>query len=144
MSPDQQRELDLTTCLHWTGEFVGICRAGVAYDAVRILPQGVEDKWGPVARSPQVHPCIGCYNKVGATCEKYQEPSEKVLQEREAITKRLELAANAIRQHVAGLRGVRGQIVCPNCGGQLNYKVAAYNGHISGRCSTDRCVSFIE
>ncbi len=38
-----------------------------------------------------------------------------------------------------------GSIDCPVCHtGKLQYSVASVNGHIHGRCTTDKCVRFME
>lgn len=34
---------------------------------------------------------------------------------------------------------------CPVCtSGTLSYRISAYNGHISAKCSTQNCVSWVE
>lgn len=35
-------------------------------------------------------------------------------------------------------------IECPACTGRLHLSIAAYNGHVHGRCETDGCVSWME
>ena len=38
-----------------------------------------------------------------------------------------------------------GTIVCPKCGGKLNYTCALnYNGHTHGRCESEKCLNWIE
>lgn len=37
-----------------------------------------------------------------------------------------------------------GSVECPECGGALRLTHAAYNGHTSGRCETEGCLSWIE
>lgn len=36
------------------------------------------------------------------------------------------------------------EMTCPICGGLLRYSVAAYNGHIHGKCETEGCVQWME
>lgn len=40
-------------------------------------------------------------------------------------------------------KGGEGQVVCPNCKGQLSYRVSPINGHIQGQCSTPGCSSWM-
>jgi len=43
------------------------------------------------------------------------------------------------KQHICG------EMVCPKCGtGTIHYSVASYNGHVHARCSTNKCVFFIQ
>ena len=35
-------------------------------------------------------------------------------------------------------------IECPACKGRLHLSIAAYNGHVHGRCETDGCVAWME
>ena len=35
-------------------------------------------------------------------------------------------------------------VECPACKGRLHLSIAAYNGHVHGRCETDGCVSWME
>ena len=35
-------------------------------------------------------------------------------------------------------------VVCPACSGRLHLSIAAYNGHVHGKCETSGCVSWME
>lgn len=35
-------------------------------------------------------------------------------------------------------------VECPACKGRLHLSIAAYNGHVHGRCETDGCASWME
>lgn len=35
-------------------------------------------------------------------------------------------------------------IECPACNGRLHLSIAAYNGHVHGRCETEHCASWME
>ncbi len=35
-------------------------------------------------------------------------------------------------------------VECPACKGRLHLSIAAYNGHVHGRCETEGCVSWME
>lgn len=40
-------------------------------------------------------------------------------------------------------RGVKGSINCPKCNGELQYSIAKLNGHIWGKCKTDKCLKWM-
>lgn len=67
--------------------------------------------------------------------ESWNDPTiERYLRARKAITDK----------HGEG-RGVGGEMPCPCCkDGILRYSIAAYNGHIWGKCSTTGCAQWIE
>jgi len=44
-------------------------------------------------------------------------------------------AIKAIQEKEGKNRGVRGSIPCPTCQADLQYSIAACNGHIWGKCS---------
>lgn len=35
---------------------------------------------------------------------------------------------------------LQGIIECPKCGNKLHYTISSYNGHIWGKCETDKCL----
>lgn len=41
-------------------------------------------------------------------------------------------------------RGKQETIDCPACGGRLHLSQSSYNGHVSGKCETEGCVSWME
>lgn len=41
-------------------------------------------------------------------------------------------------------RSAREVVACPACKGRLHLSIAAYNGHVHGRCETEGCVSWTE
>lgn len=43
-----------------------------------------------------------------------------------------------------GKTNARGHIICPKCGKNLYYTVAALNGHTWGKCETKDCLSWME
>lgn len=38
---------------------------------------------------------------------------------------------------------ISGEIVCPKCGEKLYFNVHGENNHIWGKCSTDKCLSWM-
>jgi hypothetical protein len=41
-------------------------------------------------------------------------------------------------------KSAREVVECPACRGRLHLSIAAYNGHVHGRCETDGCVNWME
>ena len=41
-------------------------------------------------------------------------------------------------------RSAQEVVECPACKGRLHLSIAAYNGHVHGRCETDGCASWME
>ena len=40
-------------------------------------------------------------------------------------------------------KDARGEIECPACKGKLHYSIASYNGHIWGKCETEKCLEWM-
>lgn len=40
--------------------------------------------------------------------------------------------------------GQKGVIVCPACKGELEWRRASVNGHVSAKCKTKNCLSWME
>ena len=40
-------------------------------------------------------------------------------------------------------KGATGVIECPACKGELSYSISGYNGHVWGKCKTDKCLSWM-
>lgn len=63
---------------------------------------------------------------------------------------KLSLAVSALKsdakwQKLCKGRPGTGEIACPAClVGRIKYSVAASNGHMIAKCSTDKCVKFVE
>lgn len=134
----------MNICQHFNGIQHGTCRAGVSYDAVRQAKTETE---------PYKFACFQDEAQ-GLTCEKVhwktREEAEAEEAESKAMWARTSLAITAAHDDARqkgyrkGKSGV-GSIPCPVCQqGHLHYSVAAYNGHMHGRCDTDGCVSWME
>lgn len=121
-------------CRHFNGVQNKTCEAGICYKSIQV---------------DQPLPCIKKY-AIGATCEKYEEPTEEEVRERSEQIKR---AINRVKATIPLMRKIKdehkgndwnGIEVCPVCGGKLHLSHAAYNGHTHGACETDGCVRWIE
>lgn len=83
-------------------------------------------------------------------CEKAEPHTEEEIEQHERevdlAVDRLLARLPLIEQLKSEHRGKNwsGSIVCPECGGTLNLSHAASNGHVSGRCSTEGCLAWME
>lgn len=127
-------ERKMGTCKHFTGVQNDTCSAGLDYDEV-------------VDRSvrPYRWPCLsggtGCDRAKLPTREEAEEDDKKQIESiRNFLT-----AREAICKAAGNKRGLRDSIDCPICeSGRLSYSIAALNGHIHAKCSTDGCVQWME
>lgn len=139
---------EMTVCRHYSG--AGIkdeCSAGVNYRKLAGEPYV-----GYVLRLP----CTPALNRPGVEvkvcdkreCHSREEAGEQYDEMQRVIARTL--GARAIVQADVKAHGFKrgrggaGQVGCPACDGVIGYTVAAYNGHIHGRCSTEGCVSWME
>lgn len=140
-------------CKHYNGSHSNeCCDAGVSYDVV--TPD--HKKPGCGFRKP----CIAVTSNHGlqvladlgpqGSCDRYEEPSKEEIaadvQAMDAAVNRMLSVGpvlSEVRRNHAG-ENWSGVIQCPVCEGALSLSHAAYNGHISGRCGTEGCVSWME
>lgn len=47
-------------------------------------------------------------------------------------------------QKIKKFKHKKGYIKCPKCGKKLYYTKSDYNGHIWGKCETDKCLSWMQ
>lgn len=118
------------------------CEAGVDYK-----------RWRGVTHASQ--PCF-LDDKTGESkpnalpCEHLRRPTaeEIALHEewRKARMNRMAVVMTAITPWRKAHKGKSAHEVveCPICKGRLHLSIAAYNGHIHGRCETADCVSWME
>jgi len=83
-------------------------------------------------------------------CPKIRRPTaEEIAAHKEWIEKRMTLQG-VVMVGIAPWRSAHkgksaSEIVeCPACKGRLHLSIAAYNGHVHGRCETEGCVSWVE
>lgn len=147
---DVQVRAEMLECRH----FVGIhhntcCKAGVNF---RAHVGGPELGW--VTRLPCVPLMSTGKAEDVVPCEQRdvwtREEAERNIDAHERAIERFFSAHKAAKAD-AKVKGFRkghagaGELPCPVCdGGTLRYTVAAYNGHMHGRCSTANCVSWME
>lgn len=129
------------SCVHFTGIQHQACKEGICYDTVRGL--GL--------------PCItGNAPPSGITCPSYLEPTAEQIADwqakRDASLDRMRkvmLPVSEWRKAQAWSKrnkvSASGTVPCAACGsGTIHLSMAAYNGHVWGRCTTAGCVSWVE
>lgn len=135
---------EVVTCKHYRCPSVNAeCRAGVSIASLIDRPMS---QW----------PCLGKRGDPYPTgCPSAAFPTEaEIAADKSWIEARLSafgLARRAIVEALGGPwskttpNGGSGQIPCPVCKtGTLGYSMSSYNGHIHARCSTPKCVNWIE
>lgn len=140
-------------CVHYNGlsgpgmardEATRCCEAGVVYLTVKSTDES--------RKGFDRYPCFR--EGEGVPCDKRHFPTpEEVaaeVAEHDASWERLKLGIGAASDD-AKKRGFKkgngggASVTCPVCKtGVLSYTVAAYNGHMWGRCSTKDCVSWMQ
>lgn len=142
-------------CKHYTGCLnprTPTCEAGVNY---REHVGG--DGFGWVRRLP----CTKLLGEDDPTaivkCDKYREPTAEEISADEArVAAAMKKFMVAFTGNVAAWRKAQGwskqnkvsatgTVPCESCGtGTIHLSMAAYNGHVWGKCTTDGCVSWVE
>lgn len=157
------------TCIHFTGlrDRKDCCKAGVNYaEAFDISKPGI------MLRLPCIQYRIlpahgrGTYIKAGAAtvrkeidrrgetmaaCPHFAEPTdEEIERDRRESDEHLERTLAAIkvssewRVKPKPAQDRREVVECPICKGRLHLSQSSYNGHVHGKCETDKCVSWME
>lgn len=129
-------------CAHFNGLMNKKCDAGISYESV------IDD----TKKFPERFPCfkegagISCAarrfftpDEVAARIEEIRESTNKTLKAVSAA--KLDAAAKGLGRNSGGQSSLK----CPCCEeGLLSYRVAAVNGHMHAKCSTEGCVSWME
>lgn len=146
-------------CIHFNGILGNeLCKRGVRYDqfkdgrpCIQFIEKsasgGTYLKAGEVAAERKPFPNAAPPER----CPFYAEPtSAEVQADREASDSHMAGVMAAVR--IAGAWRVRPKpdadrrevVECPACKGRLHLSQSSYNGHVSGKCETDGCVSWME
>ncbi len=148
------------TCIHFNGMQNDRCKHGISYEehwpkgpkpCIKFLEKsargGTYLKPGEVPASRE--PWLGADK--AKPCEFYQEPTDEQVQaDREQSEAHLKKTFAALE--VAGAWRVKPKpkadryevVECPVCKGRLHLSQSSYNGHVHGKCETDKCVSWME
>lgn len=129
-------------CVHFNGMQNKQCKVGVCYDSVQDKNRKGFASW-PCWREGADLPCDKRH---------FPTPEEvaKEIEEHNKHWEQLKLAMNAAHEDAKkrGFKKGKGgsaKIKCPCCtGGELRYSVASYNGHVHGKCSTPKCMSWMQ
>jgi hypothetical protein len=137
-----------SSCRHFNGIQNDACTAGINYEKQRVIGEGDVSK--------MAMPCLPQHanGRVTWPCDKFeimsQSDAEKKADAKIARMNSFAIVLKAAKEDAKqkGLRkgsGGYGELKCPICnGGTLRYSVAAYNGHMHVRCSTENCASWME
>ncbi len=134
-------------CIHYRGisdgkgGHVTSCEAGVEYDS-----------WRGIGHAKQ--PCFlddkGQSKPDAAHCPHLRRPTpEEIAAHKKWSRDRLNVLGKVMVGIGPWRKKWKGQshaeiVECPACGGKLQLSIAAYNGHVHGRCATPNCVSWME
>jgi hypothetical protein len=126
-----------TKCRHYNGPVHNdCCAAGVNYRKL-----GDDLKPGYIVRLPCV---VGSpLTKEPVTCDKISLLTEDELKKQEQ-----EITENSVKlfEAIGVIRKTKlqsGHIECPKCKSNLHFSVAKSNGHIWGKCETEKCLSWM-
>ena len=147
-SNDRARIADRAECVHHTGMLKPrnpTCAAGVNY---RELGDAAARPVGWVKRMP----CIRIENRGDeqiAACASYrqktaEELAEEARQTQQLFDRMVKLIPVVNAWKAKPPRGKSEIVDCPICGGRLHLSQSPYNGHVSARCETVGCASFME
>lgn len=141
-------------CIHYTGCLnprTPTCKAGINY---REHVGG--DGFGWVRRIP-CHTLKDDDISAKVKCDLYQEPSAEEVAADEAktqehIRKFMTAYTGKVREWREANKWDRknpkaatGKVPCEVCGiGEIHLNMAAYNGHVWGKCTTEGCVEWVE
>jgi hypothetical protein len=142
------------TCKHYTGALnprtSGTCSVGVNY---RALVGG--EVFGWISRLPCTAGEPRCGERV--TCDKFQAPTpEEIAEDKRQIDESIRKFTVAYTGNVREWRNAnkwdrknpksaQGKVPCEACGkGEIHLSMAAYNGHVHGKCTTEGCLSWME
>lgn len=134
-------------CKYFNGTINDVCEAGVNYKQLAGEPE-----YGYGTRLPCFtdNPFAKDKDAAKVACDKFCLPSADEIRERNnEIRKILEQQAKVTPLIIALKKEYKGrsaQVVreCPICGGKLHMSIAAYNGHVHGKCETENCLYWME
>lgn len=131
-----------TWCIHFrdAGRH-DTCEVGVPYDTFRDTP---------FATRPCFLTETGESKPDALVCDQLRRPTpEEIALHKEWLDGRWAKMATVTVGIAPWREAHKGQsasevVECPACKGRLHLSIAAYNGHVHGRCETEGCVSWME
>ena len=130
-------------CRHFTGLSDRRCEKGIAYADV---------KNKQAVKLEEAYPCFSesglktCEHCSFYTPEETEKLVEEMLARADATCQAMELVQADANEHNYGKRRPgQGKVLCPLCeSGEIFYSVAASNGHMFAKCSTEGCIAWME
>jgi hypothetical protein len=119
------------------------CEAGVRYDQFR--GDGKSFKTQPcfldeLGRSkPDALPCMAIRRPTTEEIAVHEKWLEGRMNQMGVVMKGIQPWRRAHKG-----KSAQEVVECPCCHGRLHLSIAAYNGHVHGRCETDGCVTWME
>jgi hypothetical protein len=116
------------------------CSAGVPYSS---LPQLFDEKPCFLTKTGESKPGAG-------HCPQMRRPTPDEIEAREEWQKQRMETLFTVLQGIGEWRAKHegkshsDVVECPACKGRLHLSIAAYNGHVHGKCETDGCVAWME
>jgi hypothetical protein len=124
-------EQHANACVYFNGIQNEKCEAGIAYPK----------DW-------KLNPChkdnisIPCNRRSFPTPEEVKSFVEECEKQFENMGKAFQLTAKIKKEHKG--KDWQGVEICPACGGKLHLSHAALNGHVWGKCETEKCLAWLE
>jgi hypothetical protein len=140
------------TCIHFTGVQHKACKLGYVYDQLAKPLPCIHSykKHFPKEQRGQQEPCkhTDCKDYLAPTAEQVAE-ADRRLKERLEYFSRAMGPVSEWRKAQGWSKKNRvsatGKVPCNACGkGEIHLSMAAYNGHVWGKCTTEGCVSWME
>lgn len=145
---EERIAFDMNYCQHY-GRGSGadmICKAGMDLNSIKRVPTGANQiKWGPCIEGHTLqNPHDHCPHWIRRTREQGEARADAI----ERSTRMMEVVMPAVdkwRSWTGNNRVAKqGIIECPMCKGRLHLAQSSHNGHLWGKCETEKCVSWIE
>ena len=144
------------SCIHFNGLQHDLCERGIAYAQFR---PGI-----PCIKFVEKSANGGTYLKPGEKaaerrpwkydgkpCPFYQAPTDEQVQadreELERVMARFKVALKVASEWRVKPKPAQSRhevVECPVCKGRLHLSQSSYNGHVHGKCETDKCVHRME
>lgn len=129
------------------------CAAGCQPE--KFLEKAARDEKGKlILPLIEVQPCFltetGASKPNAFPCERLRRPTpEEISAHEEWVKGRMDRLRKVMEAIAPWRKANKGKsaaetIACPNCQGRLYLSIAAYNGHVHGKCATPGCVEWRE
>lgn len=131
---------ELGSCRHFNGIQNKTCKAGITYqqESPGLAPPCIP-------RFVNARPTWECSQFAIMSREEVEKIADEVMEHEKYFAAARQLAKEDARAKGFGIgHAGQGSVPCPRCGGDIRYRVATYNGHMWGKCSTLDCIGWME